>query len=217
MIHFIDVSKYFGNKVIFDQVNCHIPMGSLNYVIGDSGSGKTTFLRLILKAELLSSGEILFLQRPLQRLKGRSLLEHRQHIGLIEQHHRFFWQQTVEANLKTPLTFARKKDGNEEIRIKNLAERLRIEYCLTHRMEELSAGEKQMIAIARAVINDPILILADEPNQYLDKTQTEIAAGLLYEKSQSGTTVVIASQQSNSIPYPKLNLFWMQHHQIQLI
>jgi len=214
MIHFLDVSKYYGNHLVFDQINCHIETTSFNYLIGANGTGKSTFFKLILKQKIPDGGEILFFQRSLGVLKKTSLEEHRRHIGTIEQEHRFLRQENVETNLMLPFIIAGQKTPENTIKMRALAEQLGVANFLKKTIDDLSIGERQLVSVVRALVHEPGLILADDPTQYLSEDSAKGVIKLLREAYLKGATVILASRNLSEI-YPDSRLFLIQHYQLQ--
>ncbi len=214
MIHFLDVSKYYGNHVVFDQINCHIEMASFNYLIGANGTGKSTFFKLILNQKIPDGGEILFFQRSLGVLKKTPLAEHRRQIGTIEQEHRFLRQENVETNLMLPFIIAGKKTPENLIKMRALAEQLGLANFLKKTMGDLSTGERQLVSVVRALVHEPVLILADDPTQYLSEDSAKAVIELLREAYLKGATVVLACRDMSQIS-PDSRLFLIRQYQLQ--
>lgn len=214
MIHFLDVSKYFGNHLIFDQINCHIEVASFNCLMGANGVGKSMFFQLILKETLPNDGQILFLQQPLSRLKGSSLAEHRQHIGIIHQKHRFLSHTTTENNIRLPLKIQKKTLKEKDEKMREWGEQLGLLEGFNRPVHELSLGEQQCISVLRALIHDPILILADDPLQHLSEDLAQAVMGLLYDAYLAGTTVIVAAQSMNFFP-KEARVLHIRDYQIQ--
>lgn len=216
MIEFVEVSKYYQNQLVFDQINCHFPMNSFNCLIGANGAGKTTLFNLILNQIYPDEGQILFLQQPLGILKQNLLEQHRRHIGNIFENHRFLKATNAETNLLLPLTILGKKKSEYAQKLDMLVEQLGLSSCLSKMMNELSKSEQQRLSVARAFIHDPILILADEPTQHLNIEVAKVVVKLLYEAYREGTTVIVASQDKIILSYPELNIWMIQNYQIRL-
>ncbi|MBF0277837.1 MAG: ATP-binding cassette domain-containing protein [SAR324 cluster bacterium] len=214
MIYFLDVSKYFGNHLIFDQVHCHIEMGSFNCLIGANGSGKSTFLKLILKQEIPNGGEILFFQRSLAVLQKSSLEEHRRQIGVIEQEHRFLRHENVETNLMLPFSIAGAHSPENNSKMLKLAEQLNLTRFLKSPVYELSSGERQLVSVARAMVHDPALILADDPTQFLSEESASTVITLLKEANNGGATVILTSRSMQRIPHGS-GVWLIRRHEIQ--
>ncbi|MBF0288648.1 MAG: ATP-binding cassette domain-containing protein [SAR324 cluster bacterium] len=214
MIHFIEVSKYYGNRILFDQANCHIPMSSFNCLIAANSTGKTTFFNLVFNQELPDGGQILFLQHTLGQLKKNKLAEHRRHIGIIRQEPLFLRKETVETNIMLPLAIAGKAKHDAALKVNEIAETLNLLHCLKSPIGNLSPGKKQLVSIARALVHEPILILADEPIQHLQQDLAKIAMELLYQAYKKGTTVVLASQRNEILSYSEANVFVIEQYQI---
>lgn len=217
MLHFIDISKYFGNRLIFDQITCHIEMASFNYILGATGSGKTTFLELILQEKIPDNGQILFLQHPLEKLSTKALTQHRQHIGMVPQVHKFLRKETVETNLILPLKLKQEKKEICRTKANDFAEKLGLRYYLKYPIDTLSKGEQQLVAIARALIHEPLLILADDPTQHLSKKWSRVILNLLHEVHNQGTTVIITSPNTTLLTFDDAQTWILRSNRIHSI
>ena len=214
MIHFVNVSKYYGNHLIFDQVDCQIEMTSFNGLIDPYSTGKTTFFKLILRQEIPDGGQILFFRHSLHTLSKRALEQHRRQIGLIEQKPRFFQREDVESNIMLPLRIVGNPIAENAVKMHELAEQLDLLPLIKKTMGVLSTGERQLVSVARALIHEPVLILADDPTQHLSDESSKVVIGLLYEAYLKGTTVIVAARSSDQLP-SDARIFGIRHYQIQ--
>jgi len=215
MIHFLEVTCYRGNRLIFDQASCHIPAGTFNCLIGGIGGGKSTFLYLVSNHILANEGMILFCQRKLKKLQGNQLALHRRQIGLIEQEHRFLMQCNVEQNIGLPAKISGKAESDILFRTQEVAEELNLTYHLKTPIRNLSVGERQLVQIARVLVHQPMVILADDPTQFLDPTTSQEVLSLLYELPlKFGITVLVTT---NGIEHwhQSTRYLRIQNHQIE--
>lgn len=194
MITIKDLCKTYGkgNAVVkaLDGVNLTISDGEFIAVIGKSGSGKTTLLNLIGGLDTATSGNIIFDNEDITKMKDRVLADFRlRKIGFVFQFFDLIPELTAQENIVLPLRLAKKKNPAWQ----SIAKQLNIEDKLKSYPSELSGGQQQRVAIARALINNPKLILADEPTGALDsKTAAEIME-LFRELNKDGHTVIIVT------------------------
>ena len=196
MIVFEDVTKvYPGGNTALENVNLHIDKGEFVFVLGHSGAGKSTFLKLILREEKATSGRVLVDGKDLGKMKEREVPYLRRRMGVVFQDFRLIPTMTVYDNV----AFA--------MRVTNIAEdkiRKRVPYVLglvglaqkNDRLpEELSGGEQQRVALARALVHSPQLIIADEPTGNIDPELSLEMMELLSAINSVGITVVVVTHE----------------------
>ena len=191
--------RYGQHHNVLSNVNFSIEPGSFHFLTGPSGAGKSSLLRLIYMSEKASSGHIKVLGRNISTLPREDLPALRRRIGVIFQDFRLIPHLTALENVALPLRLA----GANETQIKSCVIELLAWVGISDRMEaypaELSGGEQQRIAIARAVINKPTLLLADEPTGNVDETAALKLLHLFSELNKMGTTVIIATHQQTLV------------------
>ena len=200
MIHFYRVSKHYpGGQRALDDVSFQIERGEFVFLTGPSGAGKTTLLRLIFRQEVPSSGQILVNGRNVGSLPRRKIPFLRRTIGIVFQDFRLIPRRTVFENV----TYLPRVLGLDGQRQKRLAYETLRRVGLAHRMKafplELSGGEQQRVSIARALINQPEILVADEPTGNLDPEMAHEIFDLFQDINRRGTTVVIASHDARVI------------------
>jgi cell division transport system ATP-binding protein len=193
MIQIFHVAKKFGTKAALDDINLNFRKGEFVFITGPSGAGKTTLLRLIFGAERPTEGQILINGINLNRINRSRLDPLRRKIGFIFQDFKLLLRKTVFQNVALALevtgerpSIIRKKTRHV-LRAVGLANKEQA-YPL-----QLSGGEQKRVAIARAIINDPLILLADEPTGNLDPDITREILLLFRTINLKGTTVVIAT------------------------
>ena len=194
MIRFHNIYKTYGRGIhALMDINAQIDKGEFIFLVGPSGAGKTTFLKMVYREELPTQGQILVNRLPLANLKTSEIPYFRRKIGVVFQDLKLLSHKTAFANV----AFAQevigiprpevKKRTAEILRLVGLGSKMNV------KPDQLSKGEMQRVAIARALVNHPLVLLADEPTGNIDlETSLEIM-GLLDQANSRGTTVVVAT------------------------
>jgi len=194
MIFFNQVSKrYPGGHQALKQVSFHLKRGEMAFLTGHSGAGKTTLLRLIALIERHNGGQILVNGQNLSRLSSQGIPYLRRRIGMTFQNHRLLLDRTVFDNVALPLVVAGYRHQEIRRRARAALDKVGLlnkekSYPIT-----LSAGQQQRVGIARAVVNKPPILLADEPTGNLDPALAKEIMRLFVQFNQVGVTVLIAS------------------------
>ncbi len=194
MIKFNQVSKrYPGGHQALNQVSLHVRRGEMVFLTGHSGAGKSTLLRLIALIERNTSGQILVNGQNLSRLTSERIPYLRRRIGMTFQDHRLLLDRTVFDNVALPLVIAGYRHQEIRRRVRAALDKVGLlnkekSYPIT-----LSGGQQQRVGIARAVVNKPLILLADEPTGNLDPHLAREIMNLFVQFNQVGVTVLIAS------------------------
>ncbi len=198
MIEMIKVSRiYEPNITALSDISLSVGTGEMFFLIGRSGAGKTTLLKLICNMEVPSKGLIEVAGYDINQLKGNDLAHLRQKIGVAYQDFKLLGDRTVAENIAIAMEVSYKKPRAIKQRVKDLLEQLQLVEKHNTITNELSRGEQQRIALARAVANSPRLILVDEPTGNLDASTTEQVMELLNRSRLAGATIVIATHDSS--------------------
>jgi len=195
--------KMGDNEVhALDGLDLSIPSGSFTVVMGPSGSGKSTLLYLVGGLDWPTSGNIIIDGTEIEKMDENALADYRRNkIGFIFQSFNLVANLTAEANVAFPLRFSGiKKKKRIEI-AENLMVKVGLEDRIGHRPTELSGGQQQRVAVARALVNDPPLILADEPTGNLDTTSGIAIMTILDELCKAGKTILVASHDPRMLNY----------------
>ncbi|MCP4125924.1 MAG: cell division ATP-binding protein FtsE [Gammaproteobacteria bacterium] len=200
MIHFDNVIKrYAGGSEGLSNINLHIDSGEMVFLTGHSGAGKSTLLKLIGLLERCTSGQVLVSGRNLSRLRGRQIPYHRREVGMIFQDYRLLQNRTVFDNVAMPLIAAGVGYSDVGRRVRAALDKVGLLSKEKTYPIALSGGEQQRVGIARAVVNRPPLVLADEPTGNLDPDLSREIMQLFAQFNQVGVTLLIASHDLDLI------------------
>ncbi len=180
-----------------DDVTLEVPAGEFLALLGSSGSGKSTLLNLMAGLDRPTSGAIFAQGRNLSEMNPLELARYRSRtVGMVFQSFNLLPRMTLEENVELPLRLAEVDRGERAGRVREALEHVRLETRLTHRPSELSGGEQQRAALARALVNRPALLLADEPTGNLDSATGESIMVLLRKIQRSlGMTIVLVTHE----------------------
>ena len=178
-----------------DDVSIAIRSKEFVALLGSSGSGKSTLLNLMAGLDRPTSGAIFARGRNLAEMSSEDLAQHRSHtVGMVFQSFNLLPRMTLEENVELPLRLAEVERSDRAGRVREAVERVRLAARLTHRPSELSGGEQQRAALARALVNRPTILLADEPTGNLDSVTGDAILHLLQEINESlGMTIVMVT------------------------
>ncbi len=200
MIRFTDVSKrYPGGHEALKGVGFHLASGEMAFLTGHSGAGKSSLLKLIARIERPSGGQVLVGGQNLARVKRRHIPYHRRRIGIIFQDHRLLFDRTVFDNVALPLIIAGHTRREVERRVRAALDKVGLLDRAKAFPITLSGGEQQRVGIARAVINRPPLVLADEPTGNLDPELSREIMEIFRDFNRVGVSVLIASHDLDLI------------------
>lgn len=200
MLQFDNVGKrYTGGREALSGVSFHLGRGEIAFLTGHSGAGKSTLLKVIALIERASYGQILFASRNISRIGRRRVPYLRREIGVIFQNHKLLNDRTVFDNVALPLVIAGHDHREIQRRVRAALDKVGLLDMERRYPVTLSGGEQQRVGIARAVVNKPPLLLADEPTGNLDPQLSEEIMHLFQQFNQVGVTVLIASHDLDLI------------------
>ncbi len=200
MIQFFDVSKiYDGNNIGLDKATVSIEKGEFCFVTGPSGAGKSTFLKLILRQELPTKGQILVLGRNLAKISSSHIPYLRRNIGFVFQDFKLLPKKTIYENVALVLQILGKPLSFQKRKVLEILRKVGLHHKLRDFPYMLSGGEQQRVAIARALINEPLILLADEPTGNLDPDLSLEIMEIFKAINRQGTTVIIATHDKELI------------------
>ena len=215
MIDFNNVSKTYpnGTHALYD-VSIHIDKGEFAFIVGASGAGKSTFLKLIMHEESPSSGEIIVNNLNITKMRRRKVPYLRRHMGIVFQDFRLLPDRNIYDNI----AFAQKvvEAPNKKIKSRVLAMLSMVGLLDKYKSfpNELSGGEQQRVAIARALVNKPAILLCDEPTGNLDPANSNEIMKILDQVNKQGTTVLVVTHNMEIVQQMKKRTITMSEGKI---
>jgi len=219
VIKLSSIEKYYSNKIIktyvLRNINLEVKEGEFISIMGPSGSGKTTLLNIIGMLDAPSNGEYYFLDEPVHKMSEKKLTElHKTYIGFVFQSYHLIDELTVYENLETPLFYQKVHLNERKGRVAEILDRFNMVAKKDLFPNQLSGGQQQLAAIARAVIAEPKLILADEPTGNLHSDQGKEIMELLKKLNEQGTTIIQVTHSETNAAYGqriiRLNDGWIE-------
>jgi len=199
MIYFDKVTKRYGDTNALEDVTLSIAPKEFVSIVGHSGAGKTTLLKLLLAEERPSEGAVFFESINVNDLPSSALHHYRRKIGMVFQDFRLIPNKTAYENIAFAMEAAGRSDSEIASDVPYILELVNLGDKATHFPDQLSGGEKQRIAIGRAIINQPDLIVADEPTGNLDPINAYEIVEILKKINELGTTVIITTHNKGVI------------------
>lgn len=198
MIKLTGIHKSFGQLEVLKGIDLHIKEGEFVSIVGASGAGKTTLLQIIGTLDTDHEGEVIINDTNIKKLSDKELSAFRnKQLGFVFQFHQLLPEFTALENVCMPGLIARRNSKEVEEKAKELLTKLGLQDRFHHKPNELSGGEKQRVAVARALINDPKLILADEPSGSLDSENKKELHSLLRKLCNDyGLTILLVTHDN---------------------
>lgn len=195
MIKIYDIHKSFGSLEVLRGVSLEVAKGEVVAITGASGAGKTTLLQILGTLSRPDSGRLEIAGTDVSALNDKQLSRFRnRHIGFVFQFHHLLPEFTALENVAIPAYIAGTERGKADVRARELLAMMGLAERMTHKPAELSGGEQQRVSIARALMNEPSVLLADEPSGNLDSRNREEIHRLFFElRDKLGQTVVIVT------------------------
>ena len=212
MIRLENVTKTYKNSTVaLKDVSVDIDKGEFVFLVGSSGSGKSTFLRLLLREELPDTGRIIEAGRDIVTLPKWRVPFLRRNIGCVFQDFRLLPNKTVFENVAFALEVIGRSKSVVNSQVPQILELVGLGHKLESLPSELSGGEQQRVAVARAFVNRPLILLADEPTGNLDPATSEGIMGLLDRINRTGTTVVMATHDRAMVDRMRRRVLELDH------
>jgi cell division transport system ATP-binding protein len=215
MIKLINVNKAYKNKIkVLDDVNINIEAGEFVSIVGQSGAGKTTLVRILIGEELVSSGQVFVGDWDITKIGQSEVPFLRRQIGVIFQDFKLLPKKTLRENV----AFALEVCGKNKVKIEKTVDSVMKIVGLYNKMDryphEVSGGEKQRTAIARALVHQPKILLADEPTGNLDAINANDVIDLLLKINNFGTTVILVTHNREIVNNLKKRVITMEDGRI---
>ena len=194
-----NIQKSFGNLQVLKGIDFDVESGEVVSIVGKSGAGKTTFLQIMGTLLNADEGELKILDTDIRSLKEKELAKFRnEHIGFVFQFHQLLSEFTALENVCIPAMLQGKSLKQSEAHAKELLDFLNLSERMTHKPSELSGGEQQRVAVARAIMNNPAVVFADEPSGNLDShNKNELHQLILRLRDTFNQTFVIVTHDDN--------------------
>lgn len=215
MIKFTNVfKKYNKTTVALKDINMSINKGEFVFLVGLSGSGKSSLIKIILREIKATSGDVIVGEYNLSKIKERQVPYLRRRIGVVFQDFRLLQNKTVYQNVEYAMNVVEADDKLIKKKVPEILKIVGLENKANSYPNELSGGEQQRVAIARAIINKPDILLADEPTGNLDPITAKEIVKLLVDINNSGTTVIMATHDINIVNNLKRRVISMKKGEI---
>ena len=212
LLRFDTVAKlYPGGQQALTDLSFSVERGEMLFVTGHSGAGKSTLLKLIHLAERPSRGAVLFSERNLRNVSGRAVAMHRREVGVVYQDHRLLTDRSVAENVALPLVLRGLRRDEIRKRVRSVLDRVSLGARIDALPGQLSAGEQQRVGIARALIGEPALLVADEPTGNLDPSLSAEIMALFAGLPERGTSVLVASHDLGLVKRMRKRVLVLDH------
>jgi len=208
MIKLRDIDKYIDSKYqrtfILKGIDLEIEQGDFVTIMGPSGAGKSTLMNIIGMLDEPSQGEFYFFDEPIHRMKERKRSDlHKHHIGFVFQAYHLIDELTVYENIETPLLYKGVKSSERKSMVAEMLDRFQMVAKKDLFPEQLSGGQQQLVGVARALIGQPKLLLADEPTGNLHSDQAEEIMKLFQKLNEEGMTILQVTHSKENASYGK--------------
>jgi putative ABC transport system ATP-binding protein len=220
MINLKNITKYYSTgfvkTFVLRNINLEVEEGEFLTIMGPSGAGKSTLLYIMGMLDTPSEGEYNFYDQKVHRMSERQLSDlHKNHIGFVFQSYHLIDDLTVYENLETPLIYKKIKGSERKAKVADMLDRFSIVGKKNLFPNQLSGGQQQKVAVARAIITSPKLILADEPTGNLNTKEGEMIMDLFTELNAEGTTIIQVTHSEKNAKYGQRTIHlldgWLQN------
>ncbi len=214
MIYFDKVTKKYKDNSSLEEVTLSIAPGEFVSVVGHSGAGKTTLTKLILAEEAPTEGKVFFESTDIHKLSKKDLMNFRRKIGIVFQDFRLLPNRTAYENIAFAMEATGKSDEEIMEDVPHVLELVDLTNRAFHFPHQLSGGEKQRLAIARAIITQPDLIIADEPTGNLDPANANEVINILKKINDLGTTIILTTHNKDVVNSIKKRVITLENGRV---
>ena len=216
MIHLHDVTKiYPQNKVVaLENINIDIEKGEFVFIVGTSGSGKSTLMKLLMREEITTSGQIIVDGKNVNDLKQSEVPYLRRALGVIFQDFRLLEDRTVYENVAFAMQVIEAPRHIMQKNVNTVLDIVGLKDKMKHFPSQLSGGERQRVAIARAIVNDPKIVIADEPTGNLDPETSWDIMDIFQRINAAGTTIIMATHDKTIVDHMYRRVIELEHGHI---
>ncbi len=214
MIRLINVSKNYDKIKVLRQINLHIKPGEFVSIVGQSGAGKTTLVRILIGEERVKEGQVLIGDWDITKISKREVPYLRRQIGVIFQDFKLLPKKTLEENVSFALEVSGGTPGKIRKVVPSVFKIVGLEDKKNRYPDEVSGGEKQRAAIARSLVHQPKILLADEPTGNLDALNADEIINLLLRINKFGTTVILVTHNKEIVNRLNKRVITMEHGKI---
>jgi len=212
MIQLLNVTKVYPNGVCaLNDLTVKIDKGEFVFLVGPSGAGKSTFIKLLIREELPTKGQILVAGKNILRLRKSEVAKHRRNVGIVFQDFRLLADRTVFENVAFAMEVLEYSKKEIKAKVPTVLEMVGLDGKGDYFPHQLSGGEQQRVAIARAIVNGPRLLIADEPTGNLDPDTAWGIMELLNNINIRGTTIVMATHARNIVNKMRKRVIALEH------
>lgn len=214
MIYFNNVSKIYKDATALLDVTFTVESGEFISIVGHSGAGKTTLTKMILADETPTEGTVFFESINVHELKNKDLTKLRRRIGVVFQDYKLLSNKTAYENIAFAMEAVGKTEEEIQSDVPHVLELVDLSHRVFHFPNQMSGGEQQRLAIARAIINQPELVIADEPTGNLDPVNTHEIVQILKKINDLGTTVILTTHNRGVIESINKRVITMENGKI---
>ena len=215
MIEMMNVTKKYSKGITaINNLSIQIKDGEFVYVVGPSGAGKSTFIKMMYREEKATKGRIRVGKYDLMKIRDRQIPYLRRYVGVVFQDFKLLQHKTVYENVAYAMEVIEKSPREIKRRVEDVLELVNLKHRMNNFPNELSGGEQQRVAIARAIVNTPGILIADEPTGNLDPDTTMEIMDILERINEQGTTIVMATHNSQIVNEKKHRVLAIESGQI---
>ena len=214
MIQLYHVSKYYDRRLALSDITLEVEKGEFILLMGPSGAGKSTLLKLLIGAERPEEGQIFIQGRSLAKLRPSEIPALRRKVGVVLQDFRLLPKKTIFDNVSLPLLVQGAANGEIRRKVTEVLRAVGLDHKKDLFPPGLSTGEQQRICIARAIVNGPIVLLADEPTGNLDPDLTSEIIELFKSINARGTTVIVATHDPHVLAQVNRRVITLDHGRV---